>query len=666
MMDLDEISARLTAPDEEARRLAVVALRAHPFPGTMQLLFSAMGDESWRVRKEAVTVVLQARPLAPAVIESLIELLRASDNAGLRNSAVESLERIGAAAVEPLCGHLDDPDHDLRKFIIDILGNIRCASCVPLLVKALHDQDMNVRVAAAENLGKIRDPRALPHLLTVLEGGEIWLKFTVLDALALIGVPVPLVSLAPLLRESLLRRATYDCLGSLGDAQCLPILLQGLQEKAKNAREAAVVALMRVRGRLAPQDQSVVDIPLQELAGGVVANKLIDSLHSEDPVVLDALVRMIAVMRDGRAALPLLQVCRIDRLRGVCLEAFRGIGRSVMPEVVAHFAAAAESERAVIVHLIAEFAESGYHDLIFSGLADDSAELRRCCAIALGRLSAPGAVPHLARLLEDDEQPVREAALEALRTLCGSEPAALNALCAELIQAPQPGKRRDAAVILGALADGERLCLLVKDEDATVRRAAVASLARVDLPELSHLSLALSDEEPEVRLAAAQALSDKGGGEVLGPLLLALNDADPWVRVSALKGLSSLGDPAALPGVTALLAQANGPVLIAALSTLAALGGAQALAPVEQVLSHSDEEVVEAAIQILSGFGGDWINGHSETLLGHPHWIVRRCFVRALGELRGEGAVPLLDQALARESDPLVKGEIAELLDRLR
>lgn len=666
MMDLEEISARLGSPDEEARRLAVVALTTHPFPDTMQLLFSAMGDQSWRVRKEAVTVVLQARPLDAAAIEALIALLRASDNAGLRNSAVESLERIGAAAVAPLCGHLNDPDQDLRKFVIDILGNIRCASCVPLLVQALDDDDMNVRVAAAENLGKIRDPRALPHLLTVLEGGEIWLKFTVLDALALIGAPVPLVALAPLLRESLLRRATYDCLGALGDAQCLPILLQGLQEKAKNAREAAVVALMRVRGRLAPQDLSRVDLPLQELEGSAAAGKLIDSLHSEDPMVLDALVRLIAIMRDGRAALPLLQVCRVERLRGVCLEAFRCIGESLMPELVAHYPVAAAAERAVIVHLIADFGESEQRELIYTGLGDDSAELRRCCASALGRLAAPGAVPRLAGLLEDVEQPVREAALEALQRLCGAEPAALSALCSELIQAPQPGKRRDAAVILGTLADGERLCLLVKDEDATVRRTAVAALARVELPELSHLALALSDEEPEVRLAAAHALSERGGAEVLGPLLLALNDADRWVQAAALKGLSSLGDPAALPGVTALLDQASGPVLIAALSTVAALGGAQALAPVEQALSHSDEEVVEAALRILSGFGGAWIAGHGEALLGHPHWMVRRSFVRVLGELGGAGAVELLDQALARESDPLVKGDISEALGRLR
>lgn len=666
MTDLEEISSRLNSDDEEVRRLAVMALKAHPFPGTMRLLFGAMGDESWRVRKEAVTVVLQARPLGTEVVESLIELLRASDNAGLRNAAVESLERIGTPAVEPLCGHLNDPDHDLRKFVIDILGNIGSASCLPLLVQALDDEDMNVRVAAAENLGKIGDQRALPHLLHVLEGGEIWLKFTVLDALAQIGEPVPLVALAPLLRESLLRKATYDCLGVLGDAQCLPILLQGLQEKAKNAREAAAVALMRVRGRLAPKDRDRVDLPLRNLSGSAAAKKLIDSLHVEDPAVLDALVRMIGIVRDERAALPLLQVCRSERLRGVCLETFRSIGSTLLPELVAHFDVALAAERAVIAHLIAEFSAFGHVDLLLAGLADESPEVRCSCATSLGRLLPDGVVPRLAELLEDDEPRVREAAIEALESFAGSDPAALNALCCELTRAPLPRKRRDAAVILGALQDGERLLLLVKDEDATVRRAAVASLARVELPELSHISLALSDEEPEVRLAAAQALSEKGGAEVLGPLLLALNDSDPWVQTAALKGLAALGDPAALPGVLVLLEQAGGLVLISALSTLAALGGAQALPALEKALGHADEEVVEAVIQLLAGFGDGWIASHGQALLGHPHWGVRRSFVRVLGGMQCPQSLDLLDRAFCRESDPLVRGEIAELLNRLR
>ena len=664
--NLEEISKNLSSVDEEARRLAVVALAELPFADSRRLLFLAMGDQSWRIRKEAVAVLIAARPIGAPVVEELIGLLRASDNAGLRNSAVESLERLGRDAVQPLCAHLDDPDHDLRKFAIDILGSIGCTSCLPLMVQALDDPDPNVRVAAAENLGKLGDPSALPQLLQVLDGGDVWLKFTVLDALALIGAPVPLESLAPLLEENLLRRAVYDCLGALGGADCLAFLLQGVQDRARKAREAAVIALMRVRGRLGQEDRlRLVDLPLKRLKGTPGVDGIIVSLNSADAGKLEALVQMIGIIGDERGVLGLLGAASQERLRGECLEAFRGIGAAALPELLDYFPVAPAAERALAAYLLGELGGRQGTELLISGLTDDSPALRASCASSLGRLAPPGVSRQLAELLEDVHAQVRDAALEALQRVSGADPGELAGLCAELAQSALPGKRRDAALLLGGLGDGDRLSLLAKDEDPLVRRAAIASLARVRLPQaVGHLAMALSDEEPEVRVAAAQALSEIGGREVLNPLLLALSDPDPWVQTSALKGLAALGERSALPGVSALLPGARGPVLIAALSTLAAVGGAEALAPVKAALSDGDEEVVEAAIGILSGFGGDWIEEHCRALIGHAHWAVRRSFVRAMAQLLGAKSLPVMAEALATESDPLVKGEISAVIGR--
>jgi len=649
------------------RRLAVGALAAHPFPLGKELLFLAMGDESWRVRKEAVAVLLSGEPVGAEAVEGLIALLRASDNAGLRNSAVESLERLGAAAVKPLCAHLGDPDHDLRKFVIDILGTIGSPTCLPLLVRALDDPDPNVRVAAAENLGKLGDRDALPYLLMVLQGGEVWLKFTVLDALALIGAPVPLASLAPLVKESLLKRAVYDCLGALGDTDCLPLLLAGVEERAKNAREAAAVALMRVRGRLSADERlTLVDQPLCLLKGTAGVKGVIASLESADAATLEALVRLAGLIGDERATQALLSAAREERLYAACREAFLAIGTPCLPELMERYPQAESAERALIAQLFGELGGREALELLLSGLGSESAELRASCAYALGRLAPQGACRQLAGLLDAPQPRVREAALEALQRLAVADRLGVTELCAELSRSRLSQHRRDAALLFCALGDGERLSLLAKDEDAEVRRAAVASLARVPLPQTAgHLALALMDEEPEVRLAATQALAELGGPQVLEPLLLALNDPDPWVQTASLKGLSALGDRSALPGVTALLARASGPVLIAGLATLAAVGGGEALAPVRAALSDGDEEVVEAAIGILAGFGPDWIEEHRAALIAHRHWGVRRSFVRAMAELLGERALPALAEALSRESDPLVKGEIVALMGRL-
>jgi HEAT repeat protein len=657
----------LREPDEEARRQAVAQLARQPFDQAMSLLFLAMGDQSWRVRKDAVAVLLAAQPLSREAIEGVIDLLRSADNAGLRSSAVELLERIGTSAVDCLCRHLGDPDHDLRKFVIDILGSIGSGSCLPLLVAALDDPDPNVRVAAAENLGKIGDPQALPQLLKVLEGGDLWLKFTVLDALSLIGAPVPLAVLAPLLKESLLRRAIYDCLGALGDAECLPLLLKGIQEHARNAREAAAVALIRVRSRLdEPSREILVDLPLRLLKGAPGVDGLLASLEGSDPGVLDALARIVGIMGEERGVAGLLAVSRQERLRGSCLQAFHGIGPAALPQLLSRFPQSHAPERAFIALVIGDLGLVQGTALVLEGLRDDTPQLRSACATALGRLAPAGAPALLAELLDDPAAEVRDAALEALRHLSAQEPAELAQLCAGLALAASPERRRDAALLLASLADGERLSLLAKDEDASVRVAAVASLSKVGLPQtVGHLVMALVDEEPQVRVAAALALGEVGGPEVLEPLLLALNDSDPWVQTASLKGLSALGDPRALPGVTALLADARGQVLIAALSTLAALGEPGDLEPVRAALADPDEEVVQAAIGILAGTGCDWIAGHRDALIGHPHWVVRRCFARAMSEALGQQALPFLQQALAKESDPLVKGEISGLLGRL-
>jgi HEAT repeat protein len=521
-------------------------------------------------------------------------------------------------------------------------------------------------VAAAENLGKIGDPGALPYLLKVLEGGDLWLKFTVLDALALIGTPVPLQALTPLLQEGLLKRAIYDCLGAVGDTGCLPLLLAGVQDQVRNAREAAAVALMRVRSRL-PADAAsgLVDLPLGRLKGTAEVEGLIASLDGNDQVTLDALARIVGIVGDERGVPGLLGVSRHERLRGSCLQAFRGIGTAALPQLMARFPGAHGSERAFIALLVGELGLTEGEGLLFAGLSDDSPQLRAACASALGRLAPAGAAREIGRLLDDPSTEVRGAALEALRRLIQQDPAELTRLCAELAQSGRPERRCYAAQLLPSLSDVERLYLLAKDEAAAVRAAAVASLARVGLPQaVGHLVMALSDEEPQVRIAAALALGEVGGSEVLEPLLLALNDSDPWVQTASLKGLRLLGDTAALPGMTALLAGARGPVLIAGLSTLAAVGGTGSLAPVRAALTDGDEEVVQAAIGILAGNGSDWIPEYRELLIGHPHWGVRRSFARAMAEALGAQALPHLREALAKESDPLVKGEIAALLGR--
>ncbi|HEX9104329.1 MAG TPA: HEAT repeat domain-containing protein, partial [Polyangia bacterium] len=125
-LSLDEARLGLRSDEEEIRRGAVARLAAptsaDEMAETLDFLVEAMGDPSWRVRKEAAARAaafgdsrLAAEVLAAALAEP--------ENVGRRNAVVEALVGLGPQAVPALVDALAArPEH--RKLIADALGLI--------------------------------------------------------------------------------------------------------------------------------------------------------------------------------------------------------------------------------------------------------------------------------------------------------------------------------------------------------------------------------------------------------------------------------------------------------------------------------------------------------------------------------------------------------------
>ncbi len=667
MEKIEILAEQLCSEDEETRRLAVVGLSVYPVGETKDYLFTALGDVSWRVRKEAVDALLAAT-VSTEIIEDFVRLLE-SDNAGLRNSAVEALERLGVRAMPVLCRHVSDDDHDVRKFVVDILGSIGDAEAVPLLIKALDDADPNVCAAAAENLGKIGNVQAVPHLLQALGKSDIWLRYTVLEALSKIGKPVPMAVITPLVGENLLKKAAFDCLGAIGDAEAAPLLIEGIRERVKNIREAAVVALMKVRERLpAEEAKQLVDVKLMAFNGSPSVEGLLSSLDTADRGLKEALLKLLGIIGDERAIGRLLQCFRDDRLRKYCLPAFAAMGEKAAASLIRLFPEADDDERSFIAYICGELRCPGCSQLLRAGMRDASPSLRKISVKAAGKAGLSGLVKEIAPLLDDAEPEVRNAAVEALSRLAAEDGEAVLVIAGQLVSAEVPEKRCNAAILFASLGDTDRLSLLIKDDDATVRKTAVNSLAALKKESsVGQLVMALVDEEADVRIAVAGALGEIGSADVLEPLLLAMKDEDPWVKCAALKSLGKLRHGGARQAIVELLAAAaDGLVTITALQTLAEIGGEGVPELVKKALAHPDEEVVKAAIDILSRQGDGWLDEYRETLLAHPHWDVRRCFIKVMVADRGAEAIPYLRPVLDTEADDLVREQILDVMDRYR
>ena len=156
-----DIRKLLESVDENVRHDTVVML-AKPVEGVSRLnavaaLIDAMKDPGWRVRKASVDTLL-GHYESSEFLAGLEGLLFEEGDAGARNSAIEAFIRLGHEASSHLISAVETDNVDVRKFIVDIAGEVRDKDTVAMLIKALKDEDENVVASAVEHLGTMKEP----------------------------------------------------------------------------------------------------------------------------------------------------------------------------------------------------------------------------------------------------------------------------------------------------------------------------------------------------------------------------------------------------------------------------------------------------------------------------------------------------------------------------
>jgi HEAT repeat protein len=666
METIDQITDALNSPDEEVRLQGLRGLaKCESFDG-LDLIFKAFGDASWRVRKESIALFL-TMPVSRKLIGEIIELLHADENAGLRNAAVEILTGMGKEAVPMLLDQSRCPDHDVRKFIIDILGDIAAPESIPTLIRGLADDNSNVRAAAAENLGKLKTAEAVPALLKAMQHPDLLLQFTILEALSRIAAPVPLAELLPYKDEKLLRKALVDCLGKAGDASAINELVVSLTDPMRNVREAAILALVEISARHPDQ-------VCRQLAGcekGPAADAVTGYLDDEfNDSLKRASVRILGWLGAEDAVEPLLRLLGYESLQQEAMVALVDIGKAAPHALLASWPAVKGDRRACLAYVLGESECAESLLLLQEGLRDVDPQIIRMSAYALGKIGAVQMLPDLVACLQSNSSEVQDAASQALISLGHQFPDETFAALQPLLVHNDPKQRVFAVVVLRGLDNSsilDTLSMAIKDSAAEVRRAAIKVFERYDVGEhISKLLLSLTDEDAEVRRTVVEILGNCNDEDALDGLQLALQDEDIWVRSSAVRGLGRFAAERSRALVEQSLTDPVGLVSIAAMETLADLAGADAVPQIVAALDHADEEVVTAAMNLLTHFGAeDWIEAHAERLINHSFWAVRVQVARSAVEVLGANARPLLAERLAVETEELVRQQLTSLLAEL-
>jgi HEAT repeat protein len=656
------------SPDEETRRMAVHQLHGQKLSICSPLLFTALGDASWRVRKEAVEVLVAAKP-SETEIQQLISLLRDEDNAGLRNSTSESMVRLGKKALPALISHLHDDDHDLRKLVVDALGAIGGKESTQALIDALSDPDMNVAAAAAEGLGTVGDRKAVPFLLKGLQTCQNdFLIFNILGALGQLGEPGPLpVVVKELARRDIMKRAVYECLGRIGcDSEAADILLEGALSSLPGNRKVALRSLAKVVESMPPLFRQEFEERIKSSFSTELTDFMIASFDMHDLLLSESIISLLTILKSPKGVTILLNALSDDRLHAGASRALRALGAQGIEAALPLFGAADEELRSAICLLLGTSTSAEpVLPVIRHALKDSSSIVRKAAVTAAGRLGSAELLADVADMLEDEDIEVREEATIQLRAGVAANQVLIQQTALQLAASPDSAQRHQAAMLFAALNDGEKLGQLMKDVDPVVREAAVQAVGTLRIGgSCSHLVMALVDEIVDVRIAAAEALGECSECSAIPPLRLALQDNDSWVKAAAMRSLVQLAGEEALGDIISIWNNADDVVLLACIEMLELIGTEAALHQALKAVEHPDTEVAKAAIKVFSTHDSYMLMPKLQQLLSHLAWDVRIEAVRACANLPQQEIMQLLTNQLSTEDNQLVKAEILSLIGK--
>lgn len=233
----------------------------------------------------------------------------------------------------------------------------------------------------------------------------------------------------------------------------------------------------------------------------------------------------------------------------------------------------------------------------------------RCAAVeALGALPADVAVPKLRELLDEyghytPGQPVPylgDLHAELIRALARHVEPAEDPRFHAGVQSPAGQVRCEVALAWAKATHGDPPSVLLGDTDPEVRVAAVEAVARRRSPQAQQaIEAALNDNQLEVRLAAVSALGILGGPWAEKTLGSIGPESPEWVRAAAARAWGELGQEAPL----AAAAQDEAwRVRAGAAEALARFPTPAGAALAKQLLADRSVEVRQQVVRSISGW----------------------------------------------------------------
>ena len=365
-------------------------------------------------------------PSPEEIAESLIAELPLSGP--VAQEAKDELVKMGEPAVEPLIAALSDPETPSRSLgmIAGALEEIGDPRAVEPLILALHDEERGLRFNAARALGELGDPRAVEPLITAF--AQDLVRQEALEALEKIGDPRAVEAAVIAIAEDrgvdigkrILQRygaeagASWIKLLESGDPQvrerAVQMMCQYVEDTSILVRDNPQLLEALLGYMMTGEDGAQAIFEVADIVGAArAADALAMALGDSDSSIRLAGLSGLWLMYD--------MVCTWDLPD--CREAVQSAAQKAVDPLIAILNEQEEIEiRSQAIELLGESDDPRAAQALIDAL-EFAGPLRGGIAHALGRLGDPAALPAVEGLLGDDDEFVRENAIEALASIGG-------------------------------------------------------------------------------------------------------------------------------------------------------------------------------------------------------------------------------------------------------
>jgi HEAT repeat protein len=265
-----------SAEDPSVKASLVESLGKYSSEEVLDVLFVALSDENWNVRKNAI------RAMCNQKIEAVLELsIKALSNPArlIQMAAIEILIKLNGDKIVDAMAEVMEQDRILARVnAVNVLAGINTQESLALVVSALSDQNSTVRSRAIETLAQVPGNEALNLLKRCVNSSSWNVKLGTIRTLGLIASEEAVDLLETLLEEDNIsvRIAVLEELANIGDRRSLRLLTEyiSLPELGEDA--------IRIINILDP-DQAIVHL-VSFLTDDEFFDKTLDALRRLDPL----------------------------------------------------------------------------------------------------------------------------------------------------------------------------------------------------------------------------------------------------------------------------------------------------------------------------------------------------------------------------------------------